>query len=289
MDEKLEIKHVPFLGTELVAARDADGQIWVDVRRMCEGLGLSEGQMKAERVRFQIDEVLSISGRSFDLTETGDGREVFCLKLNAVPIWLARVPITMSMIAECPEMASRLKQYQLHVRDVLAAAFKPESATHTTPAKATPSFGELAKFLKLMVQTMDANGQPPEVIAAEVKNICAQGGVVLSPDFIKAPVISNSDAGETLKPCPFCGGKAKLEDWGFTRQTGTTIRCSACGAYISESEITCDNWHQTVVEKWNHRPQDTKEGEREAMAREYERRAAKLRSGASPGEVVSRP
>ena len=38
---ELEIKRVPFLGTDLMAARDDTGQIWAGVRRMCEGLGLS--------------------------------------------------------------------------------------------------------------------------------------------------------------------------------------------------------------------------------------------------------
>ena len=43
---ELEIKRVPFMGTELMAARDADGQIWAGVRWMCDGIGLSEGQIK---------------------------------------------------------------------------------------------------------------------------------------------------------------------------------------------------------------------------------------------------
>ena len=32
MENELEIKRVPFMGAELMAARDTDGQIWAGVR-----------------------------------------------------------------------------------------------------------------------------------------------------------------------------------------------------------------------------------------------------------------
>jgi hypothetical protein len=43
---ELEIKRVPFMGTELMAARDTDGQIWAGGRWMCDGIGLSKAQSK---------------------------------------------------------------------------------------------------------------------------------------------------------------------------------------------------------------------------------------------------
>lgn len=70
---ELEIKRVPFMGTELMAARDADGTIWADVRWMCEGIGLSEGQTKNERLKIQKDKVLTKGGRNFVLNESGYG------------------------------------------------------------------------------------------------------------------------------------------------------------------------------------------------------------------------
>lgn len=122
----LEIKKVPFMGAELMAVRDNDGQIWAGVRWMCEGIGLSEGQTKNERLKIQKDKVLSRSGRNFVLNGTGYGnRETFCLKLDYVPLWLAKISITPTMERETPELADRLEQYQLHAKDVLAAAFLP--------------------------------------------------------------------------------------------------------------------------------------------------------------------
>lgn len=48
------------------------------------------------------------------------------LKLEFVPLWLARINITPKMEEETPELADRLEQYQLCAKDVLAAAFLPE-------------------------------------------------------------------------------------------------------------------------------------------------------------------
>ena len=120
----LEIKRVPFLGAEPMAARDNDGQIWAGVRWMCAGIGLSEGQTKNERLKIQKDKVLSRSGRNFILNENGYGnREVLCIKLDYVPLWLAKINITPKMERETPKLAARLEQYQLRAKDVLAAAF----------------------------------------------------------------------------------------------------------------------------------------------------------------------
>jgi len=132
---------------------------------------------------------------------------------------------------------------------------KVESAPTRTP----PPFGELAEFLEVLVETMEANGQTPEAIADTVKCVSAQGGVILSPDFARKPP-SEPATREALKPCPFCGGLATIEDWKYAYEDGTTIQCSVCGACISESVVTCDNWHQTVVEKWNRRPQCATDG-----------------------------
>ena len=59
---ELEIKRVPFMGTELMAARDNDGQIWAGVRWMCSGIGLNENQSRAERKKIQSDKALSKGG-----------------------------------------------------------------------------------------------------------------------------------------------------------------------------------------------------------------------------------
>lgn len=43
----------------LKAAQDKENVVWVGVRWVCEGIGLSDGQVKRERKRLQDDLVLS--------------------------------------------------------------------------------------------------------------------------------------------------------------------------------------------------------------------------------------
>ena len=62
MENELEIKRVPFMGAELMAARDTDGQIWAGVRWLCDGMGLTEGQRKRQIANIQADKVLSKGG-----------------------------------------------------------------------------------------------------------------------------------------------------------------------------------------------------------------------------------
>ena len=132
---ELEVRKVPFMGTELMAARDNDGQIWAGVRWMCDGIGLTKGQMQNERNRIREDKVLSKGERNLVLPTNGGQQNTLCLKLDYVPLWLAKIAITPRMERETPELAARLEQYQLKAKDVLAAAFLPQSKQQpATPA-----------------------------------------------------------------------------------------------------------------------------------------------------------
>lgn len=132
---ELEIKQVPFMGSELTAARDADGQIWAGVRWMCDGIGLSKGQMQRQVTNIGSDKVISKGAANLQLPTKGGNQDVLCLKLDFVPLWLAKISITPTMEAETPELAERLEQYQLKAKDVLAAAFLPKSNNATKRGK----------------------------------------------------------------------------------------------------------------------------------------------------------
>ena len=132
---ELEVRKVPFMGTELMAARDNDGQIWAGVRWMCDGIGFSEGQRKRQIANIQEDTVLSKGGSNLILPTKGGTQRTLCPKLDYGPLWLAKIAITPRMERETPELAARLEQYQLKAKDVLAAAFLPQSKQQsTTPA-----------------------------------------------------------------------------------------------------------------------------------------------------------
>lgn len=69
------------------------------------------------------------------LPTKGGTQRTLCLKLDYVPLWLAKIAITPRMERETPELAARLEQYQLKAKDVLAAAFLPQSKQQpATPA-----------------------------------------------------------------------------------------------------------------------------------------------------------
>ena len=119
----LAVKDVQFNGTTLRAAQDTENIIWVGVRWVCQGLGLSKGQMQNERKKIQMDEVLSQGERNFVLPTDGGNQETLCLKLDFLPLWLAKIRVTPKMSRENPELASKLFTYQLRAKDVLAAAF----------------------------------------------------------------------------------------------------------------------------------------------------------------------
>ena len=90
---------------------------------MCDGLGLSKGQMQRERLRIQEDKILSKGERNLILPTAGGPQEALCIKLEYLPLWLAKINITPTMERETPELAERLEQYQLKAKDVLAEAF----------------------------------------------------------------------------------------------------------------------------------------------------------------------
>ncbi len=132
---RLEVKRVPFMGTELMAARDNDGQIWAGVRWMCDGIGLSRNQRDNQIEKIKVDKALNKGAGNFLLPTNGGNQKCLCLKLDYVPLWLAKIAITPRMERETPELAARLEQYQLKAKDVLAAAFLPQSKQQsTTPA-----------------------------------------------------------------------------------------------------------------------------------------------------------
>lgn len=122
---KLVVKEVDFFGDMLKAARDEHGIVWAGVPWLCKGMGLTKDQTRNERKKIQDDLVLS-QGVKFHPLGTGNAnKEVLCLQLDYVPLWLAKISITPTMRENNPGLVEKLVNYQLKVKDVLAAAFLP--------------------------------------------------------------------------------------------------------------------------------------------------------------------
>lgn len=184
----LVVKSVDLFGDTVMAAQDNAGNIWVGVRWICEGLGMTEGHLKRQIANIKKDLTLSRGGSNLILNKGSGEREVFCLKLDYVPLWLAKVNITPTIQAERPELADKLLEYQLKAKDVLAEAFltKQKGELVTINPSEIP-LGELASFLKIMDRVAHRQNLAPHKIAANFKKVSEQFGVELTADFVKVP------------------------------------------------------------------------------------------------------
>ena len=126
METALAVKNVDFYGDNLLAAQDKDGKVWAGVKWMCEGIGLTKGQMQNERKHIQSDLVLQRGERNLVLPTNGSEQSVLCLYLDYVPLWLAKISITPKMQRDSPKVVEKLINYQLKAKDVLAKAFLPQ-------------------------------------------------------------------------------------------------------------------------------------------------------------------
>lgn len=186
--EELTVKNVNLFGDTVVAAQDHDGKVWAGVKWICDGLGLTDGQTRAEKKRVQEDLILQQGGRNFILPTNGGNQEVLCLRNDYVPLWIAKITITPSMKKNNPELVEKLK-YQLEAKDVLAAAFLPQEQAPSTyqyaPSAAT--FDAVANLGRLIERVMKAEGACPHEIALALKPIFQQAGIDIRDCFVKLP------------------------------------------------------------------------------------------------------
>lgn len=124
----LAVKDVQFNGATLRAAQDAENIIWVGVAWVCQGLGLSEDRIKYERKKIQRDLVLVQGVKFYPLGSGNSDTPVLCLKLDFLPLWLAKISITPTMKKENLQLVENLIEYQLKAKDVLASAFLNKDA-----------------------------------------------------------------------------------------------------------------------------------------------------------------
>jgi|TARA_R100001244_G_scaffold38155_3_gene34601 Lar family restriction alleviation protein len=59
---------------------------------------------------------------------------------------------------------------------------------------------------------------------------------------------------DEVKACPFCGGKATVDD-GAEGHFLATVTCKTCGAFMPGSIVTA------AIRQWNRREPVTQEGE----------------------------
>lgn len=184
----LTVKNVNLFGDTVVAAQDKEGNIWAGVRWFCNGLGLSRGQINNEANKIQNDLTLSRGCTKFSAGVFDPNNEALALKLDYIPLWLAKITITPSMQKNNPELTEKLVKYQLQAKDVLAEAFLPSqtSVTHQHPLPAA-TFDGVANLGRLIERVMKSEGSCPHEIAIVLKPIFQQAGIEIHDCFVKIP------------------------------------------------------------------------------------------------------
>lgn len=133
--EEMIIKNVDVMGDFITAAKDHDGNVWVGVRWVCDALNMTDGQMKRQIKNIKKDMVFGEGGSNQIPLPTNSGKQdVFCIKLDFIPLWLAKISITDKTRKERPEFAEKLLDYQLKAKDILAEAFLPKQEPPTSVA-----------------------------------------------------------------------------------------------------------------------------------------------------------
>lgn len=199
---ELQVKNVPFLGTELMAAQDASGQVWAGAKWMCNGIGLSKNQTDNQIQKLQTEKVLKKGCGKFPAGVFDLHNETVAVKLDFVPLWLAKITITPTMEQETPELAERLEQYQLRAKDVLAAAFLPRDKRDPMNGMLTEAKvkNARARAASVWVKLAQANPVP------EYQQICAHyasaeltgGEAVLPLPPVKEKTYSAAEVGQLL-------------------------------------------------------------------------------------------
>lgn len=185
----LVVKKVDLCGDVIMAAQDKDGQVWAGVRWLCDGLGLTKGQMQSERLKIQEDVVLKEGERNFVLPTKGGKQEVLCLRHDFVPLWIAKITVTPSMKENNPELVKKLVEYQLKAKDVLAEAFLPnhKAVEQGVQRIDAATLKGIANTGNLIRNTMKDEKAKPYETAMVLDSLFRQGGLVLPEQFIKIP------------------------------------------------------------------------------------------------------
>lgn len=186
----LVVKSVDLFGDTVMAAKDKDGNIWAGVNYFCNALGMSKGQRDKQVQKVQKDEVLKRGCFRLEAGVFDPANEAITLRIDFIPLWLAKIVITDKTKQENPKLAEKLLQYQLKAKDILAAAFLPQYAQQPGDmqyTKADIPVGEVARLSTVMDRVMVRQNSKPHDIARAFEMLCGQFGIMLPDNFVNVP------------------------------------------------------------------------------------------------------
>lgn len=184
---ELKIKEIEFLGDTLVAAQDKEGKIWAGASYFCKALGMNKNEKDRQIKNIQVDETLKRGCVKFDAGVFDANNETIALKLDFIPIWLAKITITPTMKENNPTLSEKLIQYQLKAKDALAAAFLQQPTVSYQYALPPSAFESAANLGRLIERIMKLQGSAPHEIAFTLRAVFQQAGIDVPECFVKIP------------------------------------------------------------------------------------------------------
>ena len=149
----LIVKPVDVLGSSIMAAQDEKGRIFAGVNYFCNALGMTKGQRDKQVQKVQKDEVLKQGCFRLEAGVFDPSNEAITLRIDFIPLWLAKIVITDKTKQENPELADKLLEYQLKAKDILAAAFLPQQ--ESTPQTLQSQIRTIAQGTDELYQRVD--------------------------------------------------------------------------------------------------------------------------------------
>ena len=142
-DTSITPTQVQFYTDEVTAFQANDGEVYAAANKVLRNIGFNEERVKAIRIKWRDDEVVSKGGRNFNLLSKGGIQSTYCLPRKILPLALAKISITPTLKKEYPSVIEKLIRYQLECADVLYKHFLGnEDTVVTDPRIDEPISGE---------------------------------------------------------------------------------------------------------------------------------------------------
>lgn len=250
MDD-LIAKQVDVLGSSIMAAKDAEGSIWVGINSFCQGLDMNKKQRDWQVEKIKEDKTLSRGCRLLPAAIFDPSNEAYALRLDFIPIWLAKISITKRMEQDHPELADKLLEYQLKAKDILADAFLPKQE----------STGDVQGQIKLLAQGTTELYQRVEGVEERIKGLentmnLDHGQQRQLEKAVNKTVISvlggkGSNAYKKIGRKVFCECNGNLKDYFHVNARGDVPR-----KRYEEAIAYAENWKpctntQMLIEQYN--------------------------------------
>lgn len=157
----LIVKSVDVLGGLVTAVKDEKDTIWVGINYFCQGLDMNKAQRDYQVEKINADKALNKGSRKFPAGVFDESHEMYALRLDFIPMWLAKITITKKMEKDHPDLADKLLEYQLRAKDILAAAFLPKQE----------NTGDVQGQIKLLAQGTTQLYQRVESVEERIKGL----------------------------------------------------------------------------------------------------------------------